>query len=68
MANAIKTTCPKGHEYNATNCYIYTDPQGYEHRHCRVCRRKAQQDFVPAAERGDNYGKTFYNWQSWGVY
>lgn len=34
-ANAAKTRCPQGHEYDPLN--TYTDPAG--RRHCRACKR-----------------------------
>lgn len=35
-ANAAKTHCPQGHEYNGDN--TYTDPQG--RRRCRKCKSR----------------------------
>jgi len=36
---SLRTHCPQGHPYDATNTYV--DPQGY--RHCRACKRLRDQ-------------------------
>ena len=36
-ANAAKTHCPQGHEYNEENTYVYLNGR----RHCRTCQADA---------------------------
>lgn len=36
--NALKTNCPKGHEYNQKNTYVAIR-KGKDIRHCRECHR-----------------------------
>lgn len=39
-ANAAKTHCIRGHEFNEWNSYLYTRPNGRVSRNCRTCLRE----------------------------
>ena len=34
---ARKTHCNSGHEFTSANTYVYSDTEGFRHRHCRAC-------------------------------
>lgn len=36
--NAIKTHCPRGHEYTEANTRLQRHPSGRLHRYCRACQ------------------------------
>lgn len=36
--NAMKTHCPRGHQYNESNTYILKKPNGRTERWCRECK------------------------------
>lgn len=47
--NALKTHCPRGHEYNDNNTYRY--PSG--HRRCRECMRESDRKRMLRKRRAD---------------
>ncbi len=42
MINANKTHCPRGHEYNKENTYVWANSRGRKLRICRTCGREGQ--------------------------
>lgn len=43
--HAVKDECIRGHPFDSENTYVYTDSRGYEHRQCRECQRRRQEQF-----------------------
>jgi len=41
----LQTYCSGMHAFDAENTYVWIDQHGYEHRACRICRRRSRKEY-----------------------